>query len=375
MASICNYSHPELQITVGLERHGGGTLFPYNPEFYELASGLYGPGTIWTWHLLFASVAVHWLAGPRDSNDGRTHPGLSTDLLAVVAYPAFAATDMVIQAVRLIGTDYRALAIFCLRNPIVELNGFVDSDAFSHTQLNLTAGIPPDILSLGQRVIEITGPLAVCYLFCAVCFVLALSLMDGVDDMVPWRPTSAAKRYLFGGYVYVLLALVVFHFSLGDFGITIFISVYEGIQPFLNAMTFGMTLFCGGSFLMGIIYLGVSLANRDWPSALEAAKAVGSSILLAAFFPVWMIYFTIKNQILIVPDLAVTIDERDQLAALIAGTMTLVYTMYTAIRERRERRRQLTDVEMEERQGLNTGQEQLPDEPQVLEQDQRASTF
>jgi hypothetical protein len=136
----------------------------------------------------------------------------------------------------------------------------------------------------------------------------------------------------------VLLALVIFHLSLGDFGITISISLYEGFQLFLNAMTVGETIFCGGSFLRGMLYLGVALANQDWPLAVKAAKAVRASILLA-FLPILMIYFTISNQILMVPDLAVTIDEPDQLAALIAGTMTLVYTIYTDIRERRARHR------------------------------------
>lgn len=44
MTSICNYSHPELQITEGLIRQTSGTLFPYNPEFYKLASGLRAGG-------------------------------------------------------------------------------------------------------------------------------------------------------------------------------------------------------------------------------------------------------------------------------------------------------------------------------------------
>jgi hypothetical protein len=80
---------------------------------------------------------------------------------------------MVIHAARLIGTDHRALAIFCPRNPVFPLKPLASPDVFSHTQLNLTAGIPPDVLSLGQRVIGITGPLAICYAFCAVASLMA----------------------------------------------------------------------------------------------------------------------------------------------------------------------------------------------------------
>ena len=375
MTSICNYSHPELQITAGLERHGAGTLFPYNPEFYELESGLYGPGSIWTWHLLLASVVVHWFARPTNSTDGHTRPGLSTDLLAAVAYPVFAATDLVIQAARLIGTDHGALAIFCLRNPMSPLKTLASPDAFSHTQLNLTAGIPPDVLSLGQHVIGITGPLAVCYEFCAVASLIAAPLAVEVVDMVPARPASAAQCYLLGGFAYVLLALVVFHLSLGDLWITLSIFGFEVIMLLIKVTAIGTTLCSGLGFLRGIYCLGVSLVNRNRSSAIDAARVVGACIIIAPYFPGWVIYDIIEFQIPMVPDLAITVDERDQLAALIAGAMALGYTIYTTIRKGGETRRPLTDVEMGETQGLNPGQEQPPDEPRALGEDQRASTF
>lgn len=192
------------------------------------------------------------------------------------------------------------------------------------------------------------------------------SAIVNVEEMIPWRPTMATRRYLFYGYVYVLLALVVFHFTLWDFGISFYIFVYEGVQPFLNAATFGSALFCALGVFAAMFQLGVRLASQDWPSAIEAVWEIVAFILVTALFPAWMVYFTISNQIQIVPDLAVTINERDQLAALIAGAMTLAYTMYTAIRDPREISRQLTDVDMEERQGLNTTQEELFEEPRVL---------
>lgn len=60
MASICNYSHPELQITRGLERTDQGRLFSNNPEFYDLTSSLYGPGPLVCWFLLLASFVTNW---------------------------------------------------------------------------------------------------------------------------------------------------------------------------------------------------------------------------------------------------------------------------------------------------------------------------
>lgn len=164
MTSICNYSHPELQMTEGLVRHGTGSLFPYNPEFYERATGLYGPRSIYCWYLMMASSIVNWASTPKNEQ-GRRRPGVSNDFLAVVAYPAFAATDAVVQAMRSLRTEYRALALFCLRFPATDLEGFA---TFNHTQLNLH-DIPPDVLDLGQRAIDITGPLTVCYTFTTVC--------------------------------------------------------------------------------------------------------------------------------------------------------------------------------------------------------------
>jgi hypothetical protein len=324
-----------------------GTLFPYNPEFYERASGLYGPGSISTWYLLLASLVIHWLSAPRD-DDGYRLPGMSTDLLAVVAYPVFAATDLLVQATRLIGTEHRALAIFCLRNPMADLKGFAQ---FNHTQLNLTE-IPPEILSLGQRVVEITGPLAVCYVFTDVSFVLAMSLtLDYMLGMAPWRPSAAAKRYLFGGYAYVSLVLVVFHFSLGDINASINISFHEATQPFLVAITIGGTLVFGGCVLFTFGQCCEGFICRDWETVREFAKLFGFSALGAVLFPGFTIALIVWDRIPLVPDLAVTIDERDQLAALTAGVMTLAYTVYCVIRDRR-RQPVATGTEMEEMERL-----------------------
>jgi hypothetical protein len=123
MSSLCNYSHPELQITDGLIRQDTGRLFPYNPEFYNAATGLYGPGTIYCWYMLLISVLISWAFCLADE-DGPKKPGLSNDLLGALAYPVFAATDLVVQSMRILGMEKRALAIFCLRNPEVDLDLF-----------------------------------------------------------------------------------------------------------------------------------------------------------------------------------------------------------------------------------------------------------
>ena len=180
---------------------------------------------------------------------------------------------------------------------------------------------------------------------------MAAPLAVEMVDMVPARPTSAAQCYLLGGFAYVLLALVVFHLSLGDFGITLSIVCFEVWVLLFKATAIGTTLCSGLGFLRGIYCLGVSLVNRNRSSAIDAARVVGTCITIAPYFPGCLIYDIIEFQMPVVPDLAITVDERDQLAALIAGAMTLGYTIYTTIRKGGETRRPLADVEMGETGG------------------------
>jgi len=57
-----------------------------------------------------------------------------------------------------------------------------------------------------------------------------------------------------------------------------------------------------------------------------------------------------------VPDLAVRMDERDQLAAIIAGSMAACYTCYTVIRDIRKDQLHKTESDLEQMQPL-TGNE------------------
>ncbi|KAH6842298.1 hypothetical protein B0I37DRAFT_195564 [Chaetomium sp. MPI-CAGE-AT-0009] len=358
MTSICNYSHPELQISQGLERDGAGVLFPYNPEFYELASGLYGPGSILTWHFLIASVVLRWICGMKGGpGHTGTRPGMSTDLLAVLAYPAFAATDLLIQALGMIGTEHRALAIFCLRYPGAKLDG--RDGEFSHVPLNL-AEIPPDVVSLGQRAVQITGPLAVCYVFVDVCFVLAMSVVVAASvGARSWRPTVAARRSVLAGYAYVALALVIFHLSLGNLSTGIRLFMIEASQPLLLAFMLCAWIGCGGAVLILSVCCVVALIHREWGMARDFARWLGWSVLVSiALGTLTALVVTVTGRALpvIIPDLAVTIDERDQLAALLAGLAALVYTVYTVIRDRVPTKRGMK-TDMEEMQGLTVAGE------------------
>ncbi|KAE9370155.1 hypothetical protein N431DRAFT_426592 [Stipitochalara longipes BDJ] len=323
MTSICNYSHPEQQITTGLIRQTSGTLFPYNPEFYSLASGLYGPGTIYCWYLLLTSVIINWSFHAKN-DEGYRRPGVSNDLLAALAYPLFAATDALIHGLKFLGTEYRALAIFCLRNPGVELTGF---GTFNHTQLDLH-DIPPEIVSLGQRAIDLTGPLPICYTFTGVMFV-GLLLDINLMEQLHWRPTTWARCLTYGTYAYVVLLMTIFHLSLGDLGISIFLSFSEAIMPFLLFILFALCLLVPLAGLGAIGMLVAALRKRDKKELVEALKSLFSCVFVAVF-PGIMLLSVKKNGIPLVPDVGVSLRERDQIAALLGGVTTILFTVWHA---------------------------------------------
>lgn len=343
MTSICNYSHPELQIHDGLVRQQTGSLFPYNPEFYERATGLYGPGAIYCWHLLLASLLINWGFHPRDG-DGYKRPPISSDFLAVIAFPVFAGTDALICAINLLGTEYRALAIFCIRNPETELKYFAE---FNNTQLDLRE-IPPDILDLGQRVIDITGSITVCYTFSAVFFLLILLVFLDLTNKIRWQPKLWVTLLSYVAYGYVCLCLIIIHLGLGDVTISFYIFLYEGILPFEWSLMLGMT-FLAAVGLIGYTFLLVKAIIELDTKGTCAALGSLIAMLLYACLPALCILAIYKQNIRLVPDLAVSVTERDQLATLIVGIATLMFTCYDVLRRliRDDTRRQGDESEMQ----------------------------
>jgi hypothetical protein len=337
MASICNYSHPELQITEGLIRHKTGSLFPYNPEFYDLASGLYGPGAIYCWELLLVSAILNLAFQPMDDK-GRHQLYISSDLLAVVAYPVFAATDVLVHAMKLLGTEYRALAIFCLRYPFVDLEGFA---VFNHTQLDLS-NVPPDILHLGQRAIDLTGSLTICYMYAIVfCFLLLLYLL-GRDDSL--RPTIWMRRLVVYSYGYVLVVLTIFHLSLRNLVISLALSFYEIILPILLVFLFAVSAATFVAFLMIIFSFGKALWAQNKTDVKKALNDFGAFFILA-WLLIPAIYSVLINGLSLIPDLGISLSERDQLATLIVGIATLGFTVYDIFHHRRILRKEARDAD------------------------------
>ncbi|KAF5694243.1 integral membrane protein [Fusarium denticulatum] len=328
----------------GLIRQDTGRLFPYNPEFYNTATGLYGPGTIYCWYMLLVSVLISWAFCLADE-DGPKKPGLSNDLLGALAYPVFAATDLVVQSMRILGMEKRALAIFCLRNPEVNLDLF---GPFNTTQLDLNH-IPPDTVILGQRVVDITGPLTICYFATPFLLILIFGFMIDADYARNWNPKPSARWVVNIAYGYISLMLTVFHFSLGDIGTSLFIALYEAMLPVMLTFIYLFTAFIGLTFLTGIIMLVWSMIEKNYKDAAEALKALGGCIFFAGMLVVPSMLMIHRDRSTTIPDLGIRVSERDQLATLIVGVVTLTFTVVDVFRNfyRERHREEVTDAEMQ----------------------------
>lgn len=280
------------------------SLFPYNPEF---------------WYLLPVSVIINWCFYTKDDEDYRWS-GVSNDLLAACAYPIFAVIDALIYGIGMLGTEYQALAISCPRNPKADLKCFAK---FNNTQLDLH-DIPPDIVSLGQRAINIAGPLPACYMFAAVMFVGVLVDLSLWDEL-HWRPKEWVRRLAYATYGYAIILLTISHLSLGDFVISMILRFYEAMLPYLLFTLFGLCLFVSVSFAAAMVILIGSVVDRDKAKMLDAFKGLGSCLVPAS--PLGIIILSVYvTGVPLVPDLAVSVGERDQIAALMGGSDRFVYS-------------------------------------------------
>lgn len=344
MTSLCNITHFEDQITDGLVRQGTGSLFPYNPEFYERASGLYGPGSIICWYLLFSSLLCNWDFDHTDP-DGIQRPRISGDVFAVLAYPVFAATDLFRQALGLRDTEHAALGVFCLRWPEALLDS--EDGIFNHTQLNLS-DIPPDVLDLGQRAVDYTGPLPVCYTLSMTVIIFYSMSFAHKNFQVP----TGIKWILAATWIYVSTMIVVSMLCLGVGKVRHKISLASG--EIMVALLMILLLWLVSTFLFSLtsFFLNKGQIRRCLCKecvTMEAAFVIehpGTRFFGVHAFLHILIFggIAFRSRLRPASDLGIGITEKDQLAALIGGILVLCWTIITipshyqrAAKDRRER--------------------------------------
>ncbi|RGP71278.1 acriflavine sensitivity control acr-2 [Fusarium sporotrichioides] len=264
MALLCNYTHPELQITDGLIRQKTGILFPYNPEFYDTVTGLYGPGALYCWYMLLASVLIHWFFCPVNN----LKPDLSSDLLGALAYPAFAATDLIIQSVRMMGKDDRALAIYCLAFPDSPI---WEPHSFSDTPLDMK-DIPPDVLDSGQHVIDILGPYRISWTAGLFLYFLQFGLRKpGISSNGKLTSTRSPYPVMGAALCYIFLSLIVFYFSIADPGMACTLFFWDGSR---QVMLIGTCTFAA------LLIMAIPLSVAQLVQAMRRGREVETRELL-----------------------------------------------------------------------------------------------
>jgi hypothetical protein len=201
---------------------------------------------------------------------------------------------------------------------------------------------------LGQRVVDITGPLTICYSATPFLLILIVGFMIDTDYARNWQPKPSARWVVNVAYGYISLMLTVFHFSLGDIGTSFFIALYEAMLPVMLTFIYLFTVFIGLTFLTGIIMLVWLMIEKNYKDAIEALKALGGCIFFAGMLVIPSMLMIHRDRSTTIPDLGIRVSERDQLAALIVGVVTLTFTVVDVFRNfyRERHREEVADAEM-----------------------------
>ena len=217
---------------------------------------------------------------------------------------------------------------------------------YSQHPLDL-ADIPPDLLSLGQRIVEVTGPLDISYNSLPL-----LAFWTLLTLATPGPKRSAATWFLGAGTTYVMLLVVIFHCTLESFWFGVFLTPFMEMVRLLWKAT-GVILIMVDLIAAGvaILILGLWLGpcclclrgDRETRAAYKACspqheKAICFVVLFLVFigYYLWLInrqwFDALRSNKSWVPDLGVAVSEQDQLAALIAASMSLCCTLYCTVR-------------------------------------------
>lgn len=367
MTSLCDYAHPERYDTTVLERQGVGKMFPYHLDMYKEASDLYGPGSLLAWYLLISSFTLTCAFWPITTinsagNEQRRlrRPRITADLLAIVLYAVFAATDVLIQAVALLGLENRVGVITCLRFPHLDHRSeyLDDGDVDPSTLPPLPAELPPELLEYGQKIISITGPLPICYIALVVTtawFFTWRAFRPGATlnrtyrarEEVTWNPSPGVVRLVLAMAAYVALCLVAYHLMLGNTYASGLLGFLELCWPCWVAATCGaiigivilvtVAIWLVGSNMMWYIgnMLDESSAARGGEPPLDTNSIFG--FLFAAFgglsvFSCLLFLAFTMTDVSLLTDLGKPLTERGQLASLLVGVATTSYSSYDVFR-------------------------------------------
>lgn len=218
--------------------------------------------------------------------------------------------------------------------------------------------IPPDILHVGQIAVKITGPLAICYSFflgpvLAVIYMYPLYYLKMERCWIPSQRLSLVVVIPFG---YVTCMIIVSHV------------IMKGIWVLLKAKLF-IVLITGSAF--GPVWMSVVLHTQESLKRLTTIERwvylpIASSFNFIACGLVYWWVFRVGIQP--TPDQGFSVQDKDQLAPLIAGAATLLFNICKAVRFIKSNRPHGTPIRLEEVHSNNT-------EDQTLRLDQDSSVW
>ncbi|KAK3380834.1 hypothetical protein B0H63DRAFT_474440 [Podospora didyma] len=307
---------------------------------YTLTSSFYGPGAFLCWYLVSISYTIKWATAWRASNTRPAHFPLTSDFIAMLAYPTIAAGDTIIRAT----TQFPPSEKHLLMSTMTLFRVFSNASEFATTRgINITTDLAADMDTL-QHVVSVAAPLRICedFFWPSLMMAMLAVLNDGpyggpfIRSKIPLVDMTFVAVSVVNLSAIFVVAGVGWPGRMGYYEGLAFVSQYLGYV--IIAAPIGMP-----------VWLAVQLVkywSEDlWdiftdcsPMAvfLSSLFVVFGLTTVATFFIPFVVIGMWPREILwllatsLVPDVGASMGELDQAAAACAGVITLGLTLYEA---------------------------------------------
>lgn len=347
-----------------------GDDFPnINSDRYQLVSSIYGPGFVFGWYLLVASVIVNQIF----KEDGRFR--LNTESAAALLYPIFAASHLMLLAFQFPQSKYEYLNSNLLNYVVPTITGSVIVETDGDGAMVADVG-SEDLIAVYPKVIALNAALRITDHLPYICvFGLILVYMGNTLSDRPWPWKQAGPVVLIFGLAWSLIAETILSAMLWrQIGVLVFyISfMYRLCMPmglFMLIFLWGLAmqpfvfLFYGYRYLAAYLKDGTAITvyirrwmdgfSYDLTEPFDWVRLVGNILRLSWkiftvaasigiwAFLTWCIYTAIldpetQNKMLFpknlfILDTGISILQYEQIIALFIGIIPFGITMHNAI--------------------------------------------
>ncbi|KAK4033262.1 hypothetical protein C8A01DRAFT_40298 [Parachaetomium inaequale] len=290
-------------------------LIDWDP--YATTSSFYGPGALLCWLLVTVSYITKWVVAGSLLPEGL--PGsmwLTSDFVAMVAYPLVAAGDAVIRA---------ALLSPAARPHLMATMVAVRSNMNATT---ITPEVATDMDTL-RACVGLSAPLRVCEVFLVpACIFLVVVLWDEPErgklrlrSPLLWADMAFAATVLALLVATIVVAAVGTPGAIGDYLACVIASQIAAY--FIIIATPGMPICGAWWYLANVVQVGhTSMFLGVW-NLISLVCSIGPLVLVVLIPDFALDFFS-----LCVPDSGVSMGELDQAAAVCVGVFTLGITAY-----------------------------------------------